>query len=169
MRLARPHSRPAPAVGRPRLYTPPHPRFTPPHPRCPPPRAAETARGAIDAGLTLFEQGDAAAALAEFRRALTLPGSGLKRYRDKPPGLSDGEAQACYYNSACAHARLGEIDAAFDALTAAVNAGYNDSQARATLESDPDLAPLRNDPRFGQVMSGVQAARKKGGLFGLFG
>lgn len=52
-----------------------------PRPRLAPARAAETARGAIDAGLTLFEAGDAAGALGEFQRALTLPGTGLKRYR----------------------------------------------------------------------------------------
>ena len=50
-------------------------------PRLVPAHAAETARGAIDAGLTLFEAGDAAGALGEFQRALTLPGTGLKRYR----------------------------------------------------------------------------------------
>lgn len=131
--------------------------------------AAETARGAIDAGLAAFEAGDAGAALAEFQRALTLPGSGIKRYRDKPAALSDGEVQAAQYNIACARAKLGDVDAAFDALAAAVGAGYNDSQARATLESDPDLAPLRADPRFAAVMARVAAAKKKGGLFGLFG
>ena len=132
-------------------------------------RAAETARGAIDAGLTKFEAGDPTAALADFKRAFTLPGTGLKRFRDKPPGLSDGETQAAHYNAACAHAALGDIDAALISLTAAIAAGYEDTQARATLESDPDLAKLRADPRFAGVMQRVAAARKKGGLFGLFG
>lgn len=132
-------------------------------------RASETARGAIDAGLTKFEAGDPTAALAEFNRAFTLPGTGLKRFRDKPAGLSDGETQAAHYNAACAHAALGNVDAALASLTAAIAAGYDDAQARATLESDPDLAKLRADPRFAGVMQRVAAARKKGGLFGLFG
>ena len=42
---------------------------------------ATDARGAIDAGIDLMQAGDARAALAEFGRALTLPGTGLKRYR----------------------------------------------------------------------------------------
>lgn len=43
--------------------------------------AANDARGAIDAGIELMSKGDPSAALAEFSRALTLPGAGLKRYR----------------------------------------------------------------------------------------
>lgn len=42
---------------------------------------ASDARSAIDAGIDLMQAGDARAALAEFGRALTLPGTGLKRYR----------------------------------------------------------------------------------------
>lgn len=42
---------------------------------------ATDARDAIDAGIDLMQAGDARAALAEFGRALTLPGTGLKRYR----------------------------------------------------------------------------------------
>ena len=42
---------------------------------------ASDARGAIDAGIDLMQAGDPRAALAEFGRALTLPGTGLKRYR----------------------------------------------------------------------------------------
>ena len=42
---------------------------------------ASDARSAIDAGIELMQAGDPRAALAEFGRALTLPGTGLKRYR----------------------------------------------------------------------------------------
>ncbi|MFG0244150.1 MAG: TPR end-of-group domain-containing protein [Phycisphaerales bacterium JB054] len=48
------------------------------------------------------------------------------------------------YNTACAHALLGEPDAAISALEASADAGYSLSNAR----SDSDLDTLHNDPRF---------------------
>ena len=131
------------------------------------PRAADTARGAIDDGIALLESGDAQAALAEFTRALTLPGTGLKRYRDKPPSVSEGEAQAALYNCACAHAALGDVASGLAALSDAVAAG--DGLERATLAADPDLESLRADPGFAAVFARLPAERKKGLFGGLFG
>lgn len=48
------------------------------------------------------------------------------------------------YNTACAHALLGEPDAAISALEASADAGYSLSNA----PSDSDLDSLHNDPRF---------------------
>ncbi len=49
------------------------------------------------------------------------------------------------YNAACAYALLGDTENAFAALAAARRAGFND---RKQMRRDPDLASLRDDPRF---------------------
>jgi len=53
-----------------------------------------------------------------------------------------------YYHAACAHARLGNPDEAFQFLHAAQDAGYLGLPA---IRVDPDLASLRDDPRFGEL------------------
>ncbi len=47
-----------------------------------------------------------AKALATFEQALDLPGTGTKRWRDKPRLPSDGERMAVLYNTACCYAQL---------------------------------------------------------------
>ena len=58
------------------------------------------------------------------------------------------------YNLACAHARLGEKDAAFARLDEAIAAGYRDPDH---MEKDDDLFSLRRDPRF---KAAVEKARR---------
>lgn len=60
------------------------------------------------------------------------------------------------YNLACAHAQRADPDAAFRWLTTAVDNGY---AGLASIQSDPDLDPLRADPRFEPLLARVQAAR----------
>lgn len=132
-------------------------------PATPPLPDADTAKEAIDAGLALFQQGRYADALALFERAPTLPGTGTKRFRDKPAAASDGERQAALFNAACAHARLGSADQGLAALAACLGAGYEDW---ATVEADADLAPLRADPRFQQLSARYKPRGGAGGFFG---
>ena len=54
-----------------------------------------------------------------------------------------------YYNLACAETLLGETDAAFEHLNAALE---SDPSLAAYLPEDKDLAPLRDDPRFGELL-----------------
>jgi hypothetical protein len=50
-----------------------------------------------------------------------------------------------HYNIACMLARLGQIDEAFAALDRAIRLGY---PLRRRILRDPDLRPLRDDPRY---------------------
>jgi YD repeat-containing protein len=52
------------------------------------------------------------------------------------------------YNLACLHCAANDTDAALEALTAAVEAGFDDVVAMA---KDPDLQPLRGLPRFEEL------------------
>jgi len=53
------------------------------------------------------------------------------------------------YNIACAEARLGDKEAAFSALARAVEGGFSDID---TMESDTDLASMREDPRMEELL-----------------
>jgi tetratricopeptide (TPR) repeat protein len=57
-----------------------------------------------------------------------------------------------HYNLACAHVRNGDHEAAIASLEAAVRYGFRD---RATFDSDPDMAPLRQDPRYQALVAGL--------------
>ena len=59
----------------------------------------DDARGAIAIGLRLTDAKQWEAAQQLFERALELPGTGLKRFRDKPRLLSDGEKIAALVSS----------------------------------------------------------------------
>jgi len=53
------------------------------------------------------------------------------------------------YNLGCSLALGGDIDGAFAELARAVELGYGDAEH---LRADEDLAALREDPRFGQLL-----------------
>lgn len=63
------------------------------------------------------------------------------------------------YNLACAHARLGQKDAAFEHLDAALRAGKELLGAQYAFHythaktRDPDMQPLRDDERFAALMA----------------
>ncbi len=54
-----------------------------------------------------------------------------------------------WYNLACSYAMLGMIDPAFSALQRALELGYRHFDH---LARDPDLKPLRRDPRFSRLI-----------------
>lgn len=62
--------------------------------------------------------------------------------------------QVLEYNAACAAALRGDVVKALAQLEAAVTHGYNDV---SQLETDPDLASLRQTARFKSIMAGVRA------------
>jgi hypothetical protein len=57
------------------------------------------------------------------------------------------------YNAACSAALAGDRDTAFAWLEAAASAGYRNA---AHAKADPDLAPLRADPRWGSFIAKVE-------------
>ncbi len=57
----------------------------------------------------------------------------------------EGEESQVLYNVACVYALLGEADKAIDCLEKSVTHGWGQ---REWMEHDPDLAPVRDHPRF---------------------
>jgi TolA-binding protein len=88
--------------------------------------------------MRLYESGEyekAIGGLADAMKGLdTMTTAEARRYR----------AEALYHTG-CAHAILGRADTAFLALEKAVRAGYRNIDK---MESDAELDPLRDDPRF---------------------
>lgn len=64
---------------------------------------------------------------------------------------------AAEYNLACALAHLGRVDDAFAALERAVAAGFT---SVGTLDSDTELDPLREDPRFAALRTAIDVASR---------
>jgi hypothetical protein len=84
-------------------------------------------------GLASVLLGDSAGAVAAYEKA-----------RSFAPGV------LLSYNLACAQARLGRIDEALGSLSDSIDRGF---AASADLLHDPDLAPLRGDPRFSALLA----------------
>jgi Tetratricopeptide repeat len=84
-------------------------------------------------GVALHQSGDTTGALRAYRHTLAL-----------------AAAPAAMYNLAALYAGRGVPDSAFAWLDRMATAGLRQS---ATLDRDPDFAPLRRDPRFAAIMA----------------
>ena len=78
-----------------------------------------------------------------------------KQYPDAATSFTEaakGEAQrsVALYNLACTYALAGERDKAVDAVGRAIAAGF---RGKAALEGDPDLAAIREDGRFKELIA----------------
>lgn len=109
-------------------------------------------------GLKAYEKKDYNEAIGLFKQALTLPGTGLKQYRDKPAIASDGEKISAYYNIACCLSRTGNIHDGLLALLEALQMGYEDFDQ---LRQDPDLEAIRADSKFEPLMSRFQKVNRQ--------
>lgn len=58
--------------------------------------------------------------------------------------------ETVHYNLACDHSLLGNADRCLASLERAIALGYDDLDH---MRADPDLAFIRKDPRFGQLVS----------------
>jgi tetratricopeptide (TPR) repeat protein len=65
-----------------------------------------------------------------------------------------------HYNLACSHSLLGNLDPALAALQRAIQLGYNEWDH---LREDPDLANLKKDVRFQQMLNDLTGKRKAKG------
>ena len=55
-----------------------------------------------------------------------------------------------HYNLACSYSLLGNLDESFKTIKKAINLGYNDFNY---MNKDPDLANLKKDKRFEEIIS----------------
>jgi len=70
----------------------------------------------------------------------------------------ESDSEVGWYNLACTYARWGKIDLAFEHLERAIELGFDDV---THMESDSDLENLRDDPRFRQLLDGIEASRSR--------
>ncbi|HXI04217.1 MAG TPA: protein kinase [Candidatus Saccharimonadales bacterium] len=70
----------------------------------------------------------------------------------------DPEEPQVLYNVACVHAKYGDHDKAIDCIEQAIEHGWGQKE---WMENDPDLAPLRDHPRFQSLM---RSSRGIGGV-----
>ena len=101
-------------------------------------------------------------ALSIFEQSLTLPGTGLKRFKDKPAEASAGERQAALYNIACCHSQLGDLDAALKAMAqASVSPGLFTRRPGPQLRSPHAHPPaMRCGDALAVPASGIRGFRR---------
>ena len=99
----------------------------------------DSGRALFNAGYARLYAGEEAKSAEHFARAFELG------YR-KPATL---------YNLACAEARQGHVDRAFEWLGKSIDAGFD---AKGMLRSDEDLESLRSDPRFRELVKRTELA-----------
>ncbi|MGH7599999.1 MAG: tetratricopeptide repeat protein, partial [bacterium] len=75
---------------------------------------------------------------------------------EKAVALNNGNPIA-QYNLACAYARMNGKDKAFEVLNKIVSTGFFQPEQ---ISGDADLASLRNDPRFKELLSQAQKAAR---------
>ncbi|HVS01456.1 MAG TPA: protein kinase [Thermoanaerobaculia bacterium] len=100
-------------------------------------------------------------------RAVYLGASGWIHLGDRDKGLEwaqravaiDPHNPATLYNVACTYAQLGQVEHAIDCLEESVVNGMSEI---GWLEHDPDLDPLREEPRFRELSERVRRQRDSG-------
>jgi TolB-like protein/Flp pilus assembly protein TadD len=116
-----------------------------------PERAEETARRALARVERRIElaPGDARALYLGAVDATRIGDSERARELIERALALDPDEHPVLYNAACAYTRLGDHERAFELLGRIVEAGFGH---RSWFEHDTDLAPLRDDPRFGDLL-----------------
>lgn len=107
------------------------------------------------------EDGSQSAAHARYEEACQAYAQALEllpQVTGAPKDQLELTAQLAHYNTACARARLGQVDPALRALGQALELGYDDLKG---VEKDPDLATIREHPRFVNLLERVQARLAK--------
>jgi len=135
-----------------------------------PQEAEEFARRAFDDQLRTLgpQHHDTLESLGFLGDALTRTGhyeDAKKIYIDTIAGIGADQRYAAregvvdlWYDLACLAVRTGHRDEAFDYLSHAVDAGYNNAPF---MRTDEDLKPLRNDSRFDKLLATATAAGRQ--------
>jgi hypothetical protein len=105
------------------------------------PVSSQTYSDHIAAANSLYEAGDYAASAREFAQAFELQSGNVLHW----------------YNAACSWSLAGNTDRALAALEGALKRGYHDL---GLLNTDEDLEPLRQDPRWETVVTKCSEARE---------
>lgn len=113
----------------------------------------EAPRGASRAVPSEAERREAEEALSRHAAAEDWPAAW--RVVDRFLGVHPDDA-LMLYNGACVQSRLGDLDRAFELLNRAIDRGFGDLGSAA---GDPDLAPLRDDPRWRHVRARLAGTR----------
>ncbi len=87
----------------------------------------------------------------------------LGRYReglelDKKLSRLCGKDPVVHYNLACSFALVGDADKSLEALTKAIQYGYNDENH---MRKDPDLKLLFGEPRFLALVAALEEKRAR--------
>ena len=102
-------------------------------------RHPDNARAAYLGGIMLAVLGEAARAREWLSRALAI----------------EPDDYLALYNVACAHAQLGDVDKAIGVLERAMPSA--NEEMKAWLRNDSDLDPLREHPRFVELLRRIEA------------
>jgi tetratricopeptide (TPR) repeat protein len=113
------------------------------------PRYEKVAKDHPTLGLAWFNLGYAQLMGDRPEAAVTSLGKALDLGYRKPTTL---------YNLACAEARSGNTDKAFERLFAAIDAGFDGA---SHMRDDSDLDAIRKDPRFKQALQKAHARTTK--------
>ena len=104
-------------------------------------------RELFDDALTTFKAGKVEDALIDFENVLGLE---PKNYVGDDFSRVTLVYRVTQYNIACCYATLGQIDAGLEALDSALASGFDDY---GKVRSDPNLAKLRESPRFATLIN----------------
>jgi len=144
-----------------------HWKIAPRDPHLTVPRAAMKVSGLAREDYERFELGFLEEILARDpcnEDALMLLGHAYTRRGDLEKGLLMDQRlvrlrpndAVAYYNLACSHSLLGQVDEAFAAIEKAISLGYSDLKHMLT---DPDLERLRKAPRFRRFIRRLLGSR----------
>src|SRR5439155_7887704 len=101
----------------------------------------QRAEGYNGVGVTFYARGDLEEALAWYKKGL-----------EANPGFGDS-----FYNMACVYALQKHKDLAFRYLRMAALNHYSE---REQMQQDPDLASLRDDPQWAEILDQMSAEAK---------
>ncbi|MEM7205274.1 MAG: hypothetical protein AAF628_33775 [Planctomycetota bacterium] len=119
-------------------------------------RAGTESENPQQRAMAWFRLSDVYYSIQDYSNAADAFAAVLKMHEDGTMRLDRISSPAIvYYNCACCYSRAGKLDEAFGMLEKAMQIGGDPSSGlnRRLLESDQDIAPLREDERFAKLMA----------------